>query len=649
MPTGAKTRDARRKREKYSAMATDEKAARLNQIKEREKNLREKRRETEAAEQERQEKVREQNRIRAKNYRDRKRAATAACNVPSTPNSKTKFIVDIIEKATPSTSAQLASSNIKKSRERDATNTIVEAASSTMRSEKSARKSLLPHLKAGNKKAVSSVLGISRNHFYYKPQKGKTPRTPQDVSRLVADFYQREDVVTVYPNKQRNGTVLRVLKSTRKRTYRKFKSEYDVKIGKTTFDKLKPRNVKLMGKARWLQCLCDVCDNVTMILRAVKSSMANKKINVPDHLADEISLAKSVVCDLKSIQCTTRKCKECSSDRVKSILSEWLAASAGEKVIYYKWCRVSETLACGKSVVKPKKVVQDAYVWELVADLQRQLVNFPYHTYNNIAQLHSFKVSKSQLKPHQVTVIADFAENYTCRQYAEAQSAYYSRNSVTIHPFVLIFSEGYEVKRESVVMVSADLRHDSAAVYSFMQQLSGHLAANHPTITELQMWSDGASSQYKSYLPMYNISRNFDITQLITWNFYGSRHGKGESDGESAVVKNHLDAATKSQQLILSNALDCYNELTSSDKSISTGASRRVFYYSTGSSADERRHWVSHQTICKVANVRSIHQVRPADSSTGISYRMSSCYCANIDACKHDIAANTWKTFLYPG
>ena len=28
----------------------------------------------------------------------------------------------------------------------------------------------------------------------------------------------------------------------------------------------------------------------------------------------------------------------------------------------------------------------------------------------------------------------------------------------------------------------------------------------------------------------------------ITWNFFGSRHGKCEADGEAAVVKNHLDS-----------------------------------------------------------------------------------------------------------
>ena len=56
--------------------------------------------------------------------------------------------------------------------------------------------------------------------------------------------------------------------------------------------------------------------------------------------------------------------------------------------------------------------------------------------------------------------------------------------------------------------------------YMFMGKLGAHV-----DIDELIVSSDGCGCQYRSRKPMYNLV--FDISQKVTWNFYGSRHGKG--------------------------------------------------------------------------------------------------------------------------
>lgn len=50
-----------------------------------------------------------------------------------------------------------------------------------------------------------------------------------------------------------------------------------------------------------------------------------------------------------------------------------------------------------------------------------------------VVQIQECKIS---LKNDEAVVIVDFAESYVCTQWAEAQSAYYARNSVTVHPMV---------------------------------------------------------------------------------------------------------------------------------------------------------------------------------------------------------------------
>lgn len=48
-----------------------------------------------------------------------------------------------------------------------------------------------------------------------------------------------------------------VTKYSRKQAFKLFKCEHlDIVISKTTFDKLKPANIKLIKHSKWLQLVC---------------------------------------------------------------------------------------------------------------------------------------------------------------------------------------------------------------------------------------------------------------------------------------------------------------------------------------------------------------------------------------------------------
>jgi hypothetical protein len=264
--------------------------------------------------------------------------------------------------------------------------------------------------------------------------------------------------------------------------------------------------------------------------------------------------------------------------------------------------------------------------------------------YDAVTQLSSFKKCKSSLLQHQAVVIVDFSENYVARQFAEAQSAYYSRNSVTIHPMVMLFSQDSSIARDSVVGMSNDIKHDAAAVKKFIEVLVSHVSTHYPHISHLILWSDGAGSQYKSKVPLYNITQSFNSSLKITWNFFGSRHGKGESDGESAVVKNFLDRSIKSQQFVIHDAKDAFQFLNSSDGHVPDGKSRRHFYLVLQQDIDAVRKACSSDDVCSIPNVRKIHHVEALDGSVAVQYKRSSCYC--LDACVH---SEPYKVFKYPG
>lgn len=293
-----------------------------------------------------------------------------------------------------------------------------------------------------------------------------------------------------------------------------------------------------------------------------------------------------------------------------------------------------------------KKITEDAYRWEVWQMLREQLRSFGSHQYNNLGQLRQYSLAKKKLQPHQAICVVDFAENFMCHGAADAQSTYFGRNAITVHPMVVIFSEDYPVVRDAVDIISDDLKHDSDAVYIFLDTLSRHLSSRYSDITELIIFSDGCSAQYKSKKPMRHLADNFNLTQKITWNFYGARHGKGEADGESAVLKGYLSRAIPAQSLTLADAVDCYEFLRDSGFERRTGLSRRHVFLVSKAEIDIKRD-TPLANICTVSGIRSgIHQAKSGGDGK-LLYRRSSCFC-DPDNCHHDIG-NAWKTFYYPG
>ena len=106
-------------------------------------------------------------------------------------------------------------------------------------------------------------------------------------------------------------------------------------------------------------------------------------------------------------------------------------------------------------------------------------------------------------------------KNYVCRTKKEAQSSYYSRDSMTVQPMVVMFPQGEEISLLYFDVISDNLKHDGSAVKVFLNRLASHLSTNYPHVKCLHIWSDGCGVLYKSRLPMLNMSKTFDIPQKV--------------------------------------------------------------------------------------------------------------------------------------
>lgn len=249
-----------------------------------------------------------------------------------------------------------------------------------------------------------------------------------------------------------------------------------------------------------------------------------------------------------------------------------------------------------------------------------------------------------QSKPDAAVVVIDFAENYTCMRQGEAQTAYYTRRQVTLHPMVVTMRQGFgDILLDSIVILSDDLQHDHAAVTTFINVLAIHIGVLYPEIKTINIWSDGCCSQYKSKNPFHNLSQNFGTKYNIIWNFYGSGHGKSSSDGESGVIKTFLHNASKNPNLLLDDAKSVYDYLIRSDRLIIDGDSRRHFYYVSKNDIEKVRS--CGVSVNTVKGTRRIHQIMGGEDAEVI-YRDLSCYC-NTEDCPH--TNNDWQTHTFKG
>ena len=113
---------------------------------------------------------------------------------------------------------------------------------------------------------------------------------------------------------------------------------------------------------------------------------------------------------------------------------------------------------------------------------------------------------------------------------------------------------------ESLVFISSDLKHDYHAVHYFTTKALSHLRdVRGLVIDNVLQWTDGCAAQYKSKGPFSDVSHAIvDFGVTIQRSFFGSRHGKGPSDGEAAVIKNRASTAVKNERVFITSAYEMF-------------------------------------------------------------------------------------------
>ena len=173
-----------------------------------------------------------------------------------------------------------------------------------------------------------------------------------------------------------------------------------------------------------------------------------------------------------------------------------------------------------------------------------------------------YNLCKENLKVGECLILQDFSRNRDIFHRDEIKACYWSKKQVTMHPTVIYckVEENKPPIRIVITHLSDITSHDAHIVYHITKYCIEYVCETLPGIEwqKFYVWSDGCASQYKGKHSFYYLAK-FGVD--IERNYFGSEHGKGESDLETAIYSKKISLAVKSDSAVINNAYEMCNFL----------------------------------------------------------------------------------------
>lgn len=236
-----------------------------------------------------------------------------------------------------------------------------------------------------------------------------------------------------------------------------------------------------------------------------------------------------IMCNPARIECYMNNCSECPGiDNLRDALVTYFEESFVQNITYKIWLTVDQCIM--QTMVKDVK--------ECVDDFCELLLKLKTHDFIAKMQKPFYNELKDSLMEKEVFVTCDFAENYSFILQDVVQSYHWTSVQATIYPCVVYFKNESKVQHMNVVFISECLKHDTAAVYTFMKKLIPVLKSKFTNLRKVFYFSDGSAAQFKNCKNFLNLCNHQNDFQLeAEWHFFASAHGKSACDGLGGTIK----------------------------------------------------------------------------------------------------------------
>ena len=119
-----------------------------------------------------------------------------------------------------------------------------------------------------------------------------------------------------------------------------------------------------------------------------------------------------------------------------------------------------------------------------------------------------------------------------------------------------------------------------------MKSIIENLLAKHPEIKLINIFSDGAPSQFKQKFTLSNLPLWESVLHIkLTWHFFATSHGKGVMDGLGGSIKRSVRHIICSQDHTISNASEYVDLARQRNPNID-------ILYITKSKVEESKHFL---------------------------------------------------------
>ena len=320
--------------------------------------------------------------------------------------------------------------------------------------------------------------------------------------------------------------------------FRQAYPECPIKLSK--FFELRPSHVLIRNKLPQNVCTCIHHENFKYLVECLSRQIKD--------FPCRISLVlNSICCDITNESCMRNNCNKCQS--LGTLITEEMDGSTIVK--YRKW-------KDNKAEKRMTLVEIQSPLVKVVNTLQEVLPTFKTHHFNYLVQTEAFQKARNSIIKTSAVMQIDFAEKFAIKYQDEAQSAYWGRKLIMIFTCSIWSAGG----TKCYAVLSEYKTQDKYTVWCFLNIIFSQLKETQPNIKSIEIYSDGASSQFKNKWTLSNIVFCKAEFQLdVSWQFFASYHGKGAVDGIGATVKQALWSAIRTREIIFQGAKDCQEYL----------------------------------------------------------------------------------------
>lgn len=372
------------------------------------------------------------------------------------------------------------------------------------------------------------------------PNQKKGKKLPDSIQQQVVSFYESDEISRLMPGKKDYVTVLehqekvqkqkRLIMCNLKEAYKEYKNIYcdEVHIGFSKFAELRPKQCILAGASgTHTVCICAIHQNVKLMLDGCKIQKISE--NMATHIKTYRDCLQQIICDDPTVECYFNNCQNCpGTSAFMSSLQLTYEEEMIDTITYKQWVTVDRATL---------ETMQNS-VEDFLDKLSSSLTKLLTHDFLVKQQSQYFKSVKENILDEECIVTGDFSENYAFIFQDAIQGVHWNNNQATLHPFVIYYKQGSDLKHQSFAAISDCLKHDTIAVHLFQCQLIKEIRNVKPNIKKIIYFTDGAAAQYKNKKNFINLTHHHeDFGIEAEWHFFPTSHGKGACDGIGGTIK----------------------------------------------------------------------------------------------------------------